>query len=52
MLDQSGAINWDRFKSLALRKRKKLTQRHPRGYLLPATVPLPVRTSSREIVAG
>jgi hypothetical protein len=30
MFDQPGVINWDRFKSLTLRGRKKLTQRHPR----------------------
>jgi hypothetical protein len=35
MLNQFGAINWDRFQCLALRRRKKFTQRHLRSYRLP-----------------
>ncbi len=52
MLDQTGAIKWDRFKGLTLRGGKKFTQRHLRVYFLPTTISPPARARSREIVAG
>jgi hypothetical protein len=50
MLDQIDAIERNRFKSHPLRGREKLTQRHRKLYLLPASAA--VRASSREIVAA